>query len=109
MIQKVQIQIAIIIIVKKVGVVGVAIVIQTKFFRTLCERIVFIIDKKKIIFFPIINSSPVVAIIIGLSVLWLLTYINSRGVKEAGWVQLITTILKLVPLILMRHKDVLSS
>ena len=53
------------------------------------------------IFFPILNESPSVAAMVGLSAIWLLTYINSRGVKEAGWVQLVTTILKLVPLILV--------
>jgi len=53
------------------------------------------------VFFPIINENPFVAIAIGLGTIWLLTYINSRGVKEASWVQLITTILKLVPLILI--------
>lgn len=53
------------------------------------------------IFFPILSTSPLAAAIVGLGTLWLLTYINSRGVKEAGWVQLITTVLKLVPLILV--------
>ena len=52
-------------------------------------------------FFPVLSSSPLVAIGTGLSVLWLLTLINCRGVKEAGWVQLVTTILKLVPLFLV--------
>lgn len=53
------------------------------------------------IFFPILNTSPFAAALTGLSAIWLLTYINSRGVKEASWVQLITTVLKLVPLILI--------
>ena len=53
------------------------------------------------IFFPILNEVPIVAAIAGLVTIWLLTYINSRGVKEAGWVQLVTTILKLVPLFLI--------
>ncbi|MEN0047449.1 MAG: amino acid permease [Bacteroidota bacterium] len=53
------------------------------------------------VFFPILNSNPWVSILTGLGVIWLLTYINSQGVKEASWVQLITTILKLVPLILV--------
>ena len=54
-----------------------------------------------IYFFPILNTSPAVAAITGLATIWLLTYINTRGVKEASWIQLITTILKLVPLILI--------
>jgi len=37
----------------------------------------------------------------GLFTIWTLTFINTRGIKAAGWVQLITTILKLVPLILI--------
>lgn len=53
------------------------------------------------IFFPILNTSPFAAAVTGLSAIWLLTYINSRGVKEASWVQLVTTVLKLVPLILI--------
>ena len=53
------------------------------------------------VFLPILNTSPVASVVTGLGAIWLLTYINSRGVKEAGWVQLITTILKLVPLILV--------
>lgn len=53
------------------------------------------------VFFPVINSSPLVSISIGLLVLWFLTYVNSKGVKEAAWIQLVTTILKLVPLFLV--------
>ncbi|MEM9849135.1 MAG: amino acid permease [Bacteroidota bacterium] len=53
------------------------------------------------VFFPILAESSFVAIIIGLAVIWLLTFINCRGAKEAAWVQLITTILKLIPLILI--------
>lgn len=53
------------------------------------------------VFFPMLSSNPTVAILVGLGVIWLLTYINSLGIKEAAWVQLVTTILKLVPLILI--------
>ncbi len=53
------------------------------------------------VFFPILSEQPEIAIIVGLGAIWLLTFINSRGIKEAGWIQLITTILKLVPLILI--------
>ncbi len=52
-------------------------------------------------FFPILNTSPFAAATTGLGAIWLLTYINTRGVKEASWIQLVTTILKLVPLILI--------
>ncbi len=53
------------------------------------------------VFFPVLSANPLVAILMGLGVIWLLTYINTRGVKEAAWVQLVTTVLKLVPLILI--------
>ncbi|MEM1124216.1 MAG: amino acid permease [Bacteroidota bacterium] len=53
------------------------------------------------IFFPILTTSPPTAAIVGLLTIWLLTFINTKGVKAAGWVQLITTILKLVPLVLI--------
>lgn len=53
------------------------------------------------IFFPILTAEPVVAVLVGLATIWLLTFINAQGVKEAGWVQLLTTILKLVPLVLI--------
>lgn len=52
-------------------------------------------------FFPILNSSPGVAAIAGLATIWCLTYINTRGIEEASWIQMVTTILKLVPLILI--------
>lgn len=53
------------------------------------------------VFLPVLNQSPLVAAFTGLATIWFLTYINTRGIKAAGWVQLITTILKLVPLILI--------
>lgn len=53
------------------------------------------------VFFPILLNSAPAAIITGLSILWVLTYINSKGVREAGWVQLVTTVLKLIPLVLV--------
>jgi APA family basic amino acid/polyamine antiporter len=52
-------------------------------------------------FFPVLASSPVIAISAGLCTIWLLTYINTLGVTIGGKVQLITTILKVTPLILV--------
>lgn len=49
-------------------------------------------------FFPVLATDPLVAVFTGLSSIWLLTYINTRGVATSGEVQLITTILKLLPL-----------
>jgi basic amino acid/polyamine antiporter, APA family len=50
-------------------------------------------------FFPILTSDPVIAVLTGLCAIWLLTWVNTRGIRESGQVQLITTILKLLPLI----------
>lgn len=52
-------------------------------------------------FFPVLASSPVMSITTGLCTIWLLTYINTRGVVTGGKVQLITTILKVLPLLLV--------
>ncbi len=53
------------------------------------------------VFFPVLGTDPIVAMMAGIGVVWLLTFINIRGVKEAGNVQLITLVLKVVPLLLM--------
>jgi basic amino acid/polyamine antiporter, APA family len=52
-------------------------------------------------FFPGLLTNTTAAVITGLSMLWLLTYINSRGVVTSGRVQLVTTILKITPLLLV--------
>lgn len=53
------------------------------------------------VFFPVLANNPILSISTGLSAIWLLTWINTMGVREAGKVQLITTILKLTPLVLI--------
>ena len=53
------------------------------------------------VFFPILAINNMAAILTGLSAIWVLTWVNSRGVKAAGNVQLVTTILKLTPLVLI--------
>jgi APA family basic amino acid/polyamine antiporter len=52
-------------------------------------------------FFPILAVSKVAAVSTGLFAIWLLTYINTLGVVTSGKLQLITTILKVMPLILV--------
>lgn len=52
-------------------------------------------------FFPILASNTLVAVITGLSTIWLLTWINTLGIATSGRVQLITTVLKLVPLFII--------
>ncbi|MBL7816957.1 MAG: amino acid permease [Saprospiraceae bacterium] len=53
------------------------------------------------VFFPVLSAEPLVAVLTGLSAIWLLTWVNSRGVALAGRVQLVTTVLKLLPLLLI--------
>jgi APA family basic amino acid/polyamine antiporter len=50
-------------------------------------------------FFPVLNGNPVAAALTGLSAIWFLTWINTRGIVASGKMQLATTILKLLPLI----------
>ncbi|MDU8884992.1 amino acid permease [Yeosuana sp. MJ-SS3] len=51
------------------------------------------------VFFPELKTNSILAISIGLGIIWLLTWINSRGVSASGKFQVITTILKLSPLV----------
>ncbi len=50
-------------------------------------------------FFPILETNSILAVTVGLSMIWFFTWINTKGVKESGKVQVVTTVLKLVPLI----------
>lgn len=52
-------------------------------------------------FFPGLSSNPVAAVITGLGTIWFITWINTRGVIVSGKFQLITTLLKLIPLLLV--------
>lgn len=52
-------------------------------------------------FLPALATNPLYAIITGLSTIWLLTWINTLGIITSGIVQLITTILKILPLLLV--------
>jgi APA family basic amino acid/polyamine antiporter len=52
-------------------------------------------------FFPILAQDGSIALATGLACLWLLTWVNTLGVFASGRVQLITTILKVVPLALV--------
>jgi len=53
------------------------------------------------VFFPILATNKIISVLTGISAVWLLTWVNVKGVKEAGRVQLVTTILKLTPLLLI--------
>ncbi|QGX40381.1 amino acid permease [Permianibacter aggregans] len=49
--------------------------------------------------FPVLSSSPIIGAALALSTLWGLTFVNILGVRKAGNVQVVTTILKLLPLL----------
>jgi len=50
-------------------------------------------------FIPLLGYSPVAAMLTGLGTIWLLTWVNTRSIIATGKLQLVTTILKLVPLV----------
>ena len=50
-------------------------------------------------FFPIFQTNSVLAVSIGLSMIWFFTWINSKGIRATGKIQVITTVLKLLPLV----------
>lgn len=52
-------------------------------------------------FFPALGINPFLSIATGLSAIWFLSWINTKGIKEAGIVQVITTVLKLTPLLMI--------
>jgi len=48
---------------------------------------------------PVLNSSPWLPPLTALALLWLLVIVNLKGARTAGWVQVLTTVLKLLPLL----------
>ena len=52
-------------------------------------------------FFPVLATNAVWAVLTGLGAIWLLTWVNALGVVASGRVQLVTTILKLLPLVIV--------
>ncbi len=50
---------------------------------------------------PQVAESQAWSLAVALGAIWLLTLVNIRGVREAGAVQVITTVLKLLPLVLI--------
>ncbi|MCA0356577.1 MAG: amino acid permease [Proteobacteria bacterium] len=51
------------------------------------------------VFMPAIAKTPGLAALLTVAVVWAATAINCAGARSAGWIQLVTTILKLIPLI----------
>lgn len=69
-------------------------------------------------FFPGLGANPRLAAAVTIGLLWLLTGVNWLGVRSAGWVQGVTTVMKVLPLLaiagaglfaLDRHSLVLNS
>ncbi len=53
------------------------------------------------VFVPQVVTEPIAGAVAALAIIWLITGINVAGVKSAGIVQLVTTLLKLLPLFLI--------
>ena len=53
------------------------------------------------VLFPVFRQSPLSALAMSYGAIWLLTWVNSRGVRSSGSVQVLTTILKLLPLLVL--------
>jgi APA family basic amino acid/polyamine antiporter len=51
------------------------------------------------IFFPILATNPLAAILTGLSFIWFFSWLNSKPIQTIGFVQLVTTILKIIPIL----------
>jgi len=50
-------------------------------------------------FWPALATGPALGALAALAAVWLLTAVNARSVRDAGGVQLVTTLLKLLPLL----------
>jgi APA family basic amino acid/polyamine antiporter len=53
------------------------------------------------VFWPSLGTNNALAFTLGLSVIWVLTLANCAGARESGIIQLVTTVLKFVPLLLI--------
>ena len=51
------------------------------------------------VFLPVVTENPVAGMLVSQATIWFFAWLNIRGVKDVGAVQVITTLLKLVPLI----------
>jgi len=59
------------------------------------------------VFMPLAGATPAVGALVALALIWLFTGINIAGVPSAGVVQLVTTLLKLLPLFLVAASGLL--
>jgi APA family basic amino acid/polyamine antiporter len=52
-------------------------------------------------FFPSLANNSLLAVAIALAVIWLLGWINTKGIIASGRLQLVTTLMKIIPLLLV--------
>jgi APA family basic amino acid/polyamine antiporter len=52
-------------------------------------------------FVPAVAQNGWLGLLVALAAIWTLTWVNVRGVAEAGLVQVVTTVLKLIPLVVI--------
>ncbi|MBV1924061.1 MAG: amino acid permease [Flavobacteriaceae bacterium] len=50
-------------------------------------------------FIPELATNSVLSVSLGLALIWIFTWVNTRGIKESGKIQLITTVIKILPLL----------
>jgi basic amino acid/polyamine antiporter, APA family len=53
------------------------------------------------VFWPALADHRLLATLVGIAVIWLLTFTNMAGAREGGAVQVVTTVLKFIPLALI--------
>ncbi len=53
------------------------------------------------VFVPALAENAGLAAFVALANIWILTAVNARGVRTAGYVQLVTTVLKIIPLVVI--------
>ncbi|MEP5365052.1 MAG: amino acid permease [Reichenbachiella sp.] len=51
------------------------------------------------VFFPILSNEPLVGLTVAIFTVWFLVWVNSQGIRKGGNIQVVTTILKLIPLL----------
>lgn len=51
------------------------------------------------VFWPAVGTNALLGVLVALSAIWFLTAVNTLGVRQGGLVQLVTTVLKLIPLL----------
>ncbi len=51
------------------------------------------------VFWPEVGANPLLGALVALAAIWILTGVNALGVRAGGWVQAVTTVVKLAPLV----------